>query len=496
MGNTSAITLSFLCIMVLAVAVGLFVCVSPFVALIIVVLPFLVVIPFKIPYNIKYSENAIRITWFAFFVFSLLWPKYIAFKFGGPDVTPSRLFQGICILFFVLSLYSNEVKAKIFNLINENKLIFFMFFSLCGLRLLSAIASQSTLMSLYSFFNEFLISFVMVFIGVLCLKTYPISKKLPAVMVVVLLVCIIAIDEYFTKRTIFSNFTLPGMKLDDQYLLQALSDKTRAGKYRAQGSFEHPLVLSEFLILFFPLCWLALKEIKGFSRNVFFSLILIIIPAGIFVSGSRAGAAIAFIEIIFILFLDYIISSLGVRRDSISKNTDITKCLVLISALIAGLLVAVITIQYFDVNTILGTSAKETESANARLTMLELGIPKILSSPIIGYGVSQSAIVLGFLADGSYTVDNFYLSYVLDSGFIALLFWLGIIAYSTMRAMMFYLKMPSRESYSYVLISLGLVFASIFKLIISIGYLNWIYLFLSILIVCRISNRRQENEVN
>ena len=75
MGNTSAITLSFLCIMVLAVAVGLFVCVSPFVALIIVVLPFLVVIPFKIPYNIKYSENAIRITWFAFFVFSLLLRK-------------------------------------------------------------------------------------------------------------------------------------------------------------------------------------------------------------------------------------------------------------------------------------------------------------------------------------------------------------------------------------------------------------------------------------
>src|SRR6202007_1659913 len=67
-----------------------------------------------------------------------------------------------------------------------------------------------------------------------------------------------------------------------------------------------------------------------------------------------------------------------------------------------------------------GRSYREQQSSNMRILMWERGEPLVMARPVLGYGGGTSAELAGVRANmgGTYTIDDYYLSTLLDSGYV------------------------------------------------------------------------------
>jgi O-antigen ligase len=208
------------------------------------------------------------------------------------------------------------------------------------------------------------------------------------------------------------------MHLSDEYLAQALMDKMRGGNYRLQATFAHPLLLVQYIAFALPLtAYVAIESRSSFYRTISWIAVPYLIATSLF-TGSRS-ALVAIVVVLMMLALLYIYRTIH-KRQLLLLATVVSFGLV-ISTLA---LFAVVTLTHFDMSYFTGRSLTEIQSSGARLKMLQNGIPLVLNHPALGYGIGTAATVLGFTGEqNALTIDNFFLSLALESGFVGLLIY-------------------------------------------------------------------------
>lgn len=354
----------------------------------------------------------------------LLWPRYLAFQFSGPDITPHRIVHMFLLLVWAAALMSPSFRENIKESFKYHRGVIYILLALISVRFISAVLSNYPLSSIYSFTNE-LISCGLMFFITLSLFDYPnLVEKISKIFLFCgLLIGCLALYEYGVKSVIFAQVHIPGMRLNSEYLLQAIADKTRAGSYRAQSTFSNPLLLAEFVVFLMPISFYFLFNGVGKFLKFFSFIGIFLFLAVAYCTGSRAGLAVT------ILMVGLSCTFVVIRLVKSKSMGALGWFLIL--TIISACLVGIFYLSFGDVDLsyFQGRSITERQSSEARLIMLERGIPLVMDKSFFGYGIATAATVLGFHGTNRMlTIDNYYLSYALDSGLVGLILFVLLMS--------------------------------------------------------------------
>jgi O-antigen ligase len=194
-----------------------------------------------------------------------------------------------------------------------------------------------------------------------------------------------------------------------------------AGSNRLWSTFSNPLTFSEYLVLSFPLAVYLLgyaskrwQRILGFIASTASIAILLY-------SHARSGL-IATALVVASLVVVFGFKAIRQKRSLGFSLIGAFAIIILIFAIIGSVGVFV--------DMVVGRNAAESGSSMARIVMLERGSILTMASPILGYGPGRAALTLGFLPGiTQLTIDNYYLSVALETGFPGLLLFLGMLGY-------------------------------------------------------------------
>jgi len=387
---------------------------SPLISVIFCILPFGLFI-FNRTWAFHPPLKSLHILFVCAIVIFILWPRYLAFNFGGPDITPSRILYALLLCLWSLSFASPIYRREFLATLRGIKIWLVMLIVYILLRIISCFFSSAPIFSFYLIANELLTA---VLIFPIVISIYKKRDRIRSLFIWLFLagivVALMTIVEATISRTLFANISLPGMRVDNQWLESMLMDKVRGGKYRAQSTFSHPLLLAEFMVFALPFAIYFMAHNRFILRLVgLFGFVLFVVAA--IATGSRS--ALVAIPIVVLLS----IATLSTRQKRTFEGGAFW--IITILAICFGLITCIVllTTGTVDLRIITGKGAEEAASSTMRVLMLSRGLPLIGEHPLVGYGPGLAGYTLGFgKSSGAITIDNFYLSISLETGLPAL----------------------------------------------------------------------------
>lgn len=426
----------------------------------------------------------------AYLLANSLWPKYLAIQLPGPDINPQRLILLILVFVFFISFMSPHVRGGVFEQISAEKKYFVLLLGLVCIRFLASLLGLNPIASLGPFFGELVEVIIVSIIAYLCFENYEQVRKVVFVLFLCgVMVSILAICEFLLKKNLFATVTMPGMALDPDYIRQALSDKTRHGAYRAQAAFFHPLLLTEYCVYQIPVAFYFLSS-KSFCERLIGAMGVLVIPLAAAASGSRSSI----VAMIFVFALCVFFVFLRMRS---SKKYGAISWLFFVVAIFLSSTAILVLFDYGTFDSVFyGKSLREQQSTIARIYMYEKGFPAIFSSPLIGYGLGLAAEVVGFSANGSFSIDSFFLSYTVESGIPGLLVLIGVVVFPFARVLISKTVDFSKDDILLVsYLAIGIAGLFLVKTVLSLNG-NTYLLFLSAALVLRLAAQKNTPSLN
>lgn len=394
-----------------------------------------------------------------------IWPTYIIYRFGGlPSINPTKLAWLVFLLGGTLCMLScKEPMERFVARCKAHPVIVSGIVSLMTWRVLSSMAGEEPISQVFGLGGE-LVSFYMVFfvaLGVLRDKR-DVFRLLAVLTVVGLLQAGLAGYESVVKHTLFARFIT--VSADDALTLQSvLMEKLREGRYRAQGTFEHPMVLAEFMAMMVPVAAAVFLTQKTVLLRWASMAFVPVAVAMIVASRSRSGIAVLLAALILVGIL------LLLPRGDNSKRQK-ADLMLLASVLLLPL---VLLGGYFAAqevfSLIAGRSQNEASSTMARVLMLERGIPLIASNPLFGYGNGLGVVKLGFFDGVRFNIDNYWLGLALDAGVPGLLAFLVSFISAILLGIQTYRRRTDSVGTAAGLIAISLVMLMGTKTVLSIS---------------------------
>lgn len=339
------------------------------------------------------------------------WPDYVELKFSGmPNMAPSRLIRITLICGFFWMIFHDPQRSKLFfRRLSDNWVLISTLIVFYGLRIISAFFSDNTIFQLFSFFrSDVLVNLPLFFIAIAVIKDENSVIKIYNVLIAAgLIASVFAILDFYFEKNIFSSF----VPISSDYLLTIFIDKSRDSAYRAQGSFEHPILLGQFFALILPIVWIKFRESKSNSGRFYFSISGLLTLSAIYVSGSRAALGIAALFAMLLIAWEIRVW-IKTSRNRLAQYFVLSQ----LPWLILGSTFALYILKEMAV----GTSRETQLSSYARIDMIVEGGPKVFEAPILGHGLGEATSVFSLVGRaGLRTLDNFYLLLGLESGMFA-----------------------------------------------------------------------------
>ena len=353
--------------------------------------------------------------------FAIVWPKYILFRFPGmPAINPEKiLFVVLIFSWFWCALKDQETREKLVNLSR-----FALFPILCIILFIvwrgvtAFVGDLPPLLGLKVVVTELLSYFIFFLIAYSCWDRVDHFKSFVYVVVLsATVVGLIGVYESSLSRNLFAQYVSLENDVTGR-LTETLREKFRAGKYRVQSTAEHPLVLAEFMVIAFSCGLFLFAESKRLSHKFLLVMFLVLSTYIVYKTDSRAAlTTLVFISAIFICLF-------SIRRSR--ANSSIVGMIYGVMVPVAMLLIPIVVV--IGQKIVSGDIMQGSASLSARQFMLDKGIPLVLDSPFVGYGVGQGGEKVGYVLDsGLYSIDNYYLTVALDSGLIALILYISIL---------------------------------------------------------------------
>ncbi|MBT7939888.1 MAG: O-antigen ligase family protein [Candidatus Marinimicrobia bacterium] len=251
-----------------------------------------------------------------------------------------------------------------------------------------------------------------------------------------------------------SNLFIGLIPVSTEFIEQALSSKSRE-YYRVQSTFGNPLGFAQYLILILPISFYALRKYQSNFIKILGYLFLFIGSINILLTRARSPIIVILVIVSIIIYKKYM--------KNINKIMSLAKAKLYVSILpviISALIFSLILIfSMFK-----GRSDLETGSNMVRVLQLQKGIPKIIESPLIGYGkgMAPEIIKVGRYSSNRYTVDNYYLSVAVDTGLPSLIIFILIF-------IIFIRKSKTYTKIRYLESEMQTLYWSVLAFMISIG---------------------------
>jgi O-antigen ligase len=361
-----------------------------------------------------------RVLTLLFIFFLPVWPGYAELRvFGSPNLAPTRLLSLALFPLLIAAFFLSRERQQVFlKRVAANWPFFMLILLFYILKGVSAYRAVNSVLSMYEFIKlDLLTIFPIFFYTLFILKD---REDIRRVMVILCgAACVVAlatIVEAILKTNIYMRF----LPITSSSIAQNSPGGFRDSVYRAQGSFEHPLALSEFMSAILPFCiYLLLASKRGMER-LFYIAATLLIFAAIFLTRSRAGigaVAVACSLLVLVLIVRWVKGS----RNYVAQYLVILQ----IPALLCFLVVAGVAYSEYFV----GKSVEERRSTFLRVEMLERGVPLVMKNPVLGLGQGRGSDAVGIKAARGYTtIDNYYLSLALNAGIPALILFVLILA--------------------------------------------------------------------
>ena len=414
-------------VLIYAVFVSFAITISPVVAALLFV-PLIGLIFWLAPTVETYPKKLLMFMFFLWLAASVLWPSYLNLQLPGlPGIEPSRVLLSTLIFIWIFYLIkSTDMKNHVHSVFVTNTKYFLFFLFIFLIKFIAIFFSESIFQSLFYYIKDLIEVFLP---ALVLLSLFMVTKDIKEFLFVLAVigggVILISMVELIVNKNVFSLYLPPGFVMSSEYVEQAISEKIRGGGYRVQGPFGHPLLLAQFIVVILPIyVYLFLTHPKRLVKLISF----ILIPLA-FIVLYKTGSRSIFIGIAAEII---IVAALYLRLVMVTKKTSVLGWITIVSYpvfILLGLFIFYLTMDYF-----LGQTIQEMNSTNARLLMWERGLSIITESPLFGFGSGSAAYVLGFTGGGGVlTIDSYYLSVLLESGYI------GFIVFIAYFVLIFYL---------------------------------------------------------
>jgi hypothetical protein len=349
---------------------------------------------------------------------AVFWPTYFTFKLSGlPSIDGRKLAFVILFLVLLYRIFGDSIwLARYRHSTSIFKAVLYILMCYTFLRFASAFSSKDVFFSVISVFWECLYYyFVLVFFALFCDVARAKKHISSSIINFGFILSLFVAYEYFSGENLFTRFLPIYSDMKEMMMLSRIRD----GSLRAQGSFEHPLAMAEYAVVFFSFSLAAVLFDKGKSKKFicFFGFLCAIFCA--LASGSRSSV-IALMLSAACIFSFFAIQARGFNRSSY-------EAMAIKLSLFAVFLIAVVALIPILMILAEGRTAAESMSSEARISMYFNGLKAIAESPILGSGVGESVYMAGLEGSGGVlTIDNYFLVIAIDSGVPALIMFLLI----------------------------------------------------------------------
>ena len=355
--------LPYFLLVMFAVIAGILLSIQAYEILLFLGTVFYVVVLLSAPKMNSSPIKLLNLSLVLFLLVLVVWPNYGFYKFGVlPGISPTRIMFALLVFYWLYSISgSTQFRINFVRRLKQNKGVVFLIVGLMLWKLGSVITSETFFFSLYGFLNE-TISYVFIFF--LVLSIIQTSKDVDSIILwfalSAFLIGLLGLYEAYVKHNLFIGY----IPVSSEYLEQVMSEKLRGGKYRTQATFDHPLLLAEYIVFILPILVFAAIKSKGVAKSALFLSNIILLIVVMYETGTRSGVVSLAIVLCAIFFV------FTVRKIRLPSSSLVA----FIGILSFGLIIIVIpAITYFLYEFIVGGAFGDVGnvSANARLVMRE-----------------------------------------------------------------------------------------------------------------------------
>lgn len=365
-----------------------------------------------------------RLFW-GFFVSLLLWPRYLAISIPGlPWITVERLFGGpLVVMLMILASSSSPFRSEMLARLRASRGITTLVTLFAVNLVLSSFMSPNPFLTLNRLINNQINWIAIFFIAVWALRSErSVHRFVLAFLSMIVFICAIALLEFRNGGVLWANHIPSFLAVEDEMVQRILEGSYRLGSiYRVVATSTTPLSLAELLCLATPfICYLFVE-----TRSTALRLALLVLDAVVLycivLTDSRMGYGG------FVVGHAAYLAYFAIKVRHTQPNSIIGAALVAAMPLGAILLsTAILTVGRLR-TAVLGGNRHQF-SNDARADQFDAGLQIIWQSPVFGFGPGQGGPKLGYTnSAGTLTIDSYYLSILLDHGFVGFFVYYGAI---------------------------------------------------------------------
>ncbi len=366
----------------------------------------------------------------------LLWPNFAYIPVPGlPFKNPQRWIWLFCTCYWVYALLTTSaLRERLAHRATRHPLSWLVF-AFFAWRLVSCVGSTLPGVSLFLVATE-LFDFLPAYLFAITWirDEDDVARLGHAIVLVMLGIELLALLETALKTNPFVSL-VPQDTSNEDFLRTAVSSKFREGGYRAQATFNHPLLLAQFLVFALPLALGAWRSGASASRRrsrVFATMALLLLPAALWSTHTRTAVVSG---VAGAILLGLALAWQAVRAPGKRFAQQVAGYFGLI-VMAAGLLATAGLAQVLAT----GRSAIEVSSTQSRLTMLDLALRSAGEAPLLGHGPLVGTFTAALRSsDGTVSLDSYFLTQLVESG------WPGLLLYTAfgLAALWLYLRVAS-----------------------------------------------------
>lgn len=362
-------------------------------------------------------------------VLYFVWPRNVFLPIRGlPIKHPQRLFYLLFLAYGVYVFFKClPARQQLMRALSAVPWLTGLWAAFSVWQFISLLAAKHSLSLVGGWLVETLVVTLLYPLVLMCCPTLRDFQRLfGGLLLAALINCLYALPEALLQRNLFERFITVEM-LDPEIARQIIAAKVRGGQFRAQGAFDHPLLLAEFLAVNLPFALVLMLQ-RG--RRLLGLGAVAVLLTGLYLSHSRV-AVVAGVLAVSAMALAMIVrgAQQGRRNPWPLVISLFLVPLVVLGGVLATQLVASVAA---------GTSQMEANSTSVRLQMLYGGLKLIELQPLFGYGPGTAGFVLNFQNTfGVMTLDNYLLAVTLDGGIPALAIYVSLLFVAGWQALRF-----------------------------------------------------------
>lgn len=431
---------------------------------IVVLAPFGLAVLLAVPAQNRSHTRAITFGLLAFMVFVWsLWPQYGGIDVPGMPVLslPKVLFYAILVMTIWQLATSMVLRRELSSIVGNNKPVFVTLGVLLVCFLASTPLAYNMNITTYELVQRILFWFLPVIIACVVINSRArIEMVISALVASVTLLSVLANIEAVQQENPYVRYWPAFLTISSEWTMIAQESRFRAGEYRVQGPFSHPLAMAEFVALCVPFVLYRLITARNFLMQVIYFGIVVTCVMAVLAADSRSAQ---------VAFLFEIALFIGLVLVRFQRFNPFSRYRVLVALFIAGgLAMGGPAILAATAKIAKGDTASTAASSQHRIDQWKQAIPRIAASPVVGYGAGNALQVLGYRTFKNLTVDCYYINIVLDTGIP------GLIAMVTLFGLLMYqlfLRSYSRdgpEGHLLLALACAIMGFAIVKLVLSI----------------------------